>query len=171
MQVLCTLSTALCVASLLLLCVCVWHIYSLSLCSFCLKCAWTVAALIVGAVKSKNKTSSMHLKWRRKLTFLSTKEKHPFQRSPVRLVVLMCVCFFKRAWLFPSLWLFLIVFYSQCSPRREPSCSSSLQQMLSSCCNLSTAETILLGCDFYKGVGVGTRHIFPKFTYSLAEKG
>lgn len=73
--------------------------------------------------------------------------------SPVGLVVMMLTCFFKKAWLFPSLCLFLIVFYSHCSLGRKPSYCFSLQQMLSSCRNLSAAEPILLGADFLQRVG------------------
>lgn len=111
-------------------------------------------------------------------------KKYPSRHSlhsPTGLVVMMLTCFFKKAWLFPSLCLFLIVFYSHCSPGRKPSYCFSLQQMLSSCRNLSAAEPILLGADFYRrwggvmggGGGWGGLHIHiftAQFTYSVAEK-
>lgn len=87
---------------------------------------------------------------------------------------LMLTRFFKKAWLFPSLCLFLIVFYNHSSPGRKPSYCFSLQQMLSSCRNLSAAEPILWGADFTGGGGgVGGLHIHiftAQFTYSVAEK-
>lgn len=47
--------------------------------------------------------------------------------------------------------LFLIVFYSHCSPGRKQSYCFSLQQMLSFCHNLSAAKAILLSADFTGG--------------------
>lgn len=89
---------------------------------------------------------------------MSTQTENPVENSlsphsPAGLVVMMLTCFFKRAWMFPSLCLFLIVFYSHCSLGRKPSYCFSLQQMLCSCHNLSAAEPILLSADFYRGVG------------------
>lgn len=72
------LALLLCSLALIVVCVCVWErdVYYLSLCSFCFTFAWTVAALLVGAVKRRKKNGGMHLKRRHKPTILSNKEKN-----------------------------------------------------------------------------------------------
>lgn len=115
------------------------------------KLAWTEAVLLYWFWEV-NILSSIHNKKSTQTDSPEEKISLPYN-LPWDLWLWMLTCFFKKAWLFPSLCLFLIVFYSHCSPGRKPSYCFSLQQMLSSCRNLSAAEPILLGVDFLQRVG------------------